>query len=81
VSTTSAPGAAGAVIEARAEGQTQKRMVVSGGRPFADGPTVIDFGWPGVTSIDLTIRWPSGAVQELSAVPTRTTRTVTEPSS
>jgi hypothetical protein len=75
----SAPGAAGAFVIAQAQGEQQTRMLVAGGQPFSQGEEVIDFAWPDARSTDLTIHWPSGAVQSIAGVPARSTLDVVEP--
>ncbi|HEX8951286.1 MAG TPA: CRTAC1 family protein, partial [Polyangia bacterium] len=59
--TVSAPGAAGAVVTLHSGGATARRMHAAGGEPHSAGEDVIDFG--GHEKGDLTVTWPSGAVQ------------------
>jgi len=77
--TVSAPSGAGAVVRARYGDEEQKRLLVAGGRPFVDGPLVADIAAGGATAMDLTIIWPSGAVQQVADSPVGRTMAVSEP--
>ena len=66
VPTVSAPGAAGAVLTLKAGGATQRRMHAAGGQPHSQGEAVVDFG--GAARGELTVTWPSGAVQAAGTV-------------
>jgi len=77
--TVSAPGAAGAVVTADAGGRQQRRMVVSGGQPHSSAEPVVDLGLGDADAADLTIRWPSGAVQQVAGVAAGGLTVITEP--
>jgi hypothetical protein len=79
VATVGAPGAAGAVVTATSGDVVQRRMAVSGGQPSATGEGVVDFALGGANAADLTINWPSGAVQTVPGVAAGTLEVVTEP--
>jgi hypothetical protein len=77
VPTVSAPGAAGAVVVAQSGPFTQRRMRLSGGQPSSQGEEILDFALPG--GADLTVTWPSGAVQTVHGVQPASQIDVTEP--
>lgn len=77
--TVSAPGAAGAVVVATSGDLVQKRMHAAGGQPGSNSEDVVDFGLAGADAADLSITWPSGAVQEVPGVAAGTILQVEEP--
>ncbi len=79
VATVSAPGAAGAVVVATSGDVAQKRMHAAGGQPGATSEDVVDFALGAADQADLTITWPSGAVQHQAAVAAGTTFVAVEP--
>lgn len=77
--TVSAPGAPGAIVEARSGDVLQKRMRMNGGQPHSDGEATLDFGLGLASSAEITVRWPSGAVQSVSGVSSGSVIDVAEP--
>jgi enediyne biosynthesis protein E4 len=75
--TVSAPGAAGAVVVARAGDVVQKRMRVAGGQPHSSGEEVLDFGLDSAAAAEVTVTWPSGAIERVAAASGLTV--ITEP--
>lgn len=77
--TVSSPEAAGAVLIARAGNQKQRRMRVSGGQPHSQAEATLDLAWPKPLPTDLTVQWPSGAVQQVAAVTPPKSLVIEEP--
>jgi hypothetical protein len=77
--TVSAPGAAGAVVVARAGALTQKRMRVAGGQPHSSSEEVLDFGLGDARSAELSVTWPSGAVQNAGTIAAGAQVVISEP--
>jgi len=77
--TVSAPGAAGAVVMVKSGGVTQKRMRVAGGQPHSSGEEILDFALAGASVADVTITWPSGAVQTVPGVAAPASVKISEP--
>jgi hypothetical protein len=67
--TKSNRSAIGARITVSANGRKQLRDVIGGGSYFSQSDLAVYFGLGEVTEIDqVTVRWPSGAVQEFKGV-------------
>jgi enediyne biosynthesis protein E4 len=61
--------ALGARVTLRASGLTQVREATTAGSIFSAGDSRVHFGLGDASRADVEIRWPSGAVQKLAAVP------------
>jgi hypothetical protein len=77
--TVSAPGAAGAVVTADSSSGRQKRLVAAGGQPHSEGERIVDFALSGDGTADVTVHWPSGAVQKMAAVGAHAQVKISEP--
>lgn len=75
----SAPGAAGAIVSAISQNHSQRRMLVAGGQPGSSGEGIIDLVAVNNEPNDITITWPSGAIQKTEAVGAGTIQTMVEP--
>jgi len=80
VSTASAPGGAGALIEVWANGFAQLRAAGSGRGMAAEAGVAVHIGLGAVAKVDLLrVWWPSGAQVAIPAPPIDTTVAVVEP--
>ena len=69
----------GARVEARAGKELLKRQVLADPVYVSSGSRVVHFGLGTVATADVVVYWPSGIVQRLPAVPTRTELELREP--
>ena len=80
VGTTSNRDGIGARITLTAGGRTQIREVAAGASNSSQNMLPVHFGLGQAAVVDeITVRWPSGAVQTLRDVPPNRTLTITEP--
>jgi hypothetical protein len=70
--------ATGARVYATANGVTQMRVQDGRYHRWSQDSRRIHFGLAGATAVDITVKWPSGAVQTFPAVPADTLYRVTE---
>lgn len=71
----------GARIEIESGGLRQMREVSASGAYLSQAPLTASFGLGDATQADVTVRWPSGLVQEVSGVAVNQRLTLVEPSS
>jgi hypothetical protein len=69
VGTTSNRSAIGARVTARYDKRTQAQEVMAQSSFYSANDRRLHFGLGTATAADLTIRWPNGATEQLSAVP------------
>jgi hypothetical protein len=71
--------AIGAVVEAEADGVLRLRQIKGGSSAHSQDDLVVHFGLGAATTVDvLRVRWPSGIVDSLTAVPANQFLTVVE---
>jgi hypothetical protein len=69
----------GTVVKLSSGGETQSQMLRSGSSYLSSSELVLTFGLAQKENADsIEIRWPSGQIDKLSAVPAGQTITVTE---